>query len=135
MLIIRCNQKEVEMKTYILIFISFLTISCSTIRSPEKDQLPASTSIAYQENCSNQTLKISWNNPNNSSEVILVRNIKNDPVDITDGTPVYQGSEHFYLDEELTDGEKYFYSIFLKDENGDFQPASGLELNYCVKID
>jgi len=68
---------------------------------------------------------LTWENPDeqNFLQVRLLRNASFFPLNINDGAIVYEGSDVFYLDSNLTNGKKYYYTIFA--EYPDKQYSSG----------
>lgn len=81
-------------------------------------------------------VRLSWSNPKDPdfSSVRVVRSEEFYPQDQTDGVLVYEGTGTQVYDSEIEEGETYYYSIFARDENGNYSsgavtqvsvPASG----------
>lgn len=71
-------------------------------------------------------INLSWVNPINPNfnEVRVVRNPNFFPSDYLDGKVVYQGKGESFLDKDVEVGKTYFYTIFVKDINGNY--SSGM---------
>ena len=63
------------------------------------------------------TSQLTWENPTGSwfKEVVIVRSGARIPQNLNDGTIVYKGTGTSYSDISLTNGNRYYYSIFTKD--------------------
>lgn len=67
-------------------------------------------------------IKLSWNKA--EGQVVIVRSDKFYPESLTDGTIVYSGDDVSVLDSLGTPGKTYYYSIFIKDEDGNYGAPS-----------
>ncbi len=71
-------------------------------------------------------IRLSWDNPTDSDfeNVRIMRQTGTIPVDPYDGTPIYEGSLEGYFDSDVENGVVYGYTIFAKDESGNY--SSGM---------
>lgn len=67
-------------------------------------------------------IRLSWNNPTDQDfeNVRIMRQTGTIPVDPYDGTPIYEGSLTGYFDSDVMNGAVYGYTIFAKDESGNY---------------
>lgn len=68
---------------------------------------------------------ITWTNPDNlPREVRVVRSDKFYPEGPNDGKIIYEGNSTFASDVVPKNGETYYYTVFIKDENGKFSTGA-----------
>ncbi len=68
------------------------------------------------------SIGLSWTNPldSNFQEVRIIRSTEFYPSDYLDGVVVYQGSAESFVDTNVQVGKTYFYTLFVKDKNGNY---------------
>lgn len=72
-----------------------------------------------------------WENPSNKNfdYVRIIKNKERFSNDPSIGELVYEGDEQFFFDEKIVPGEKYFYTIFSRDKNGNYSSGSAISTN------
>lgn len=65
----------------------------------------------------NTQVNLSWTNPTDVwfSKVKVVRNTKRQPVNVQDGTEIYEGKNSSFIDTALTNGNRYYYGVYALD--------------------
>jgi len=69
---------------------------------------------------------LTWENPvdPNFQLVRLVENENSYPIDINDGTEIYQGTGSSFTDKNVKVGKIYYYTIFAEGKNGSWSPGA-----------
>lgn len=89
---------------------------------------PAPVSLLNITESTNNTVNLSWSNPADVdfSGVVVVRSTNSMPQHVTDGDVVYTGTGTTYIDNSVSEGKLYYYSLFSFDSVPNYSaPISG----------
>ncbi len=114
------------MKVYIRLSLMFLTsifllLSCGSDDGGETKPTPSTQPQVFtlelldvSLTAGDEEIVLSWKNPEHSSfkEVVICRDTSSFPSRTNEGTKVYNGNATSYVDKGITNGTKYYYSLF-----------------------
>ncbi len=90
------------------------------------DNVPPYNVAQFQAIPLSDRIVLSWKNPPNLdfAAVRVVRSEKFFPFDITNGTVIYEGTADHFEDTKVNPGIVYYYSIFSRDQQGNYSSGS-----------
>jgi hypothetical protein len=71
-------------------------------------------------------ISLTWDNPpdENFAGVIILRRTDFYPLNINDGTAIYEGARNYFEDENLVNSVTYYYAIFTEDKDNNFSSGA-----------
>ncbi len=90
------------------------------------DNIPPANVNNFTAVAGDEKITLSWENPldKDFKGVRVLKNKKFYPSDIWDGEIVYDGKEEFFIDENVENGIRYYYTIFSYDKNGNYSSGA-----------
>lgn len=85
--------------------------------------------VSYLESLSSsRTIGLRWNNPvvSDFSGVKIMRSESFFPLDPSEGIEVFKGEANSFTEEGLTNGKRYYYTLFTFDEAGNFSSGAAI---------
>ncbi len=75
---------------------------------------------------SDKTIILEWKNPDDKdfAGVRIQRSLSYFPLDKNEGENIYSGKGQIFIDRELENGKKHYYTVFSYDENGNFSSGA-----------
>lgn len=98
----------------------------AAISGTKQDTTPPSLIQNFNANSDTTYVNLTWTNPDEYDflGVKILRNTSRYPIDITDGTIIYDGSGTSYKDTELESNTTYYYSAFSYDRSANYSSSA-----------
>lgn len=75
---------------------------------------------------SDKKIVLQWENPSdkNFDQVRMMRSENFYPLNINDGAIIYEGYDNYFIDTNLKNGRRYYYTIFVKDKDNNYSSGA-----------
>lgn|GEM_PF-4144596 len=109
---------------------SSVLVQSATPKASLDKVAPGVVGSIYAVNISDKVF-LNWSKPSDSDclGVIVVRREDRYPESINDGSTIYVGDKSAYTDDKVTQGKRYYYSLFAFDNSLNFSNSSTIVVN------
>ncbi len=101
---------------------------------PLPDFLPPANAANFRALAGDGKIELYWKNPADADfeKIRIVRNTVFYPQDPQDGQIIFEGTSEYFLDQGLTNGQRYYYTIFSYDKAGNY--SSGVTASATPRV-
>lgn len=90
------------------------------------DNIPPANVSDFNATAGDKKITLDWNNPSDADfkGVRILKSEKFYPSDIWDGEIIYDGKANSFIDNDVENGKRYYYTIFSYDKSGNYSSGA-----------